>query len=234
MVRDGFLYAFGLLLLGTLAWYLGGPVWAIPELLLAGFVLYFFRDPNRFPPPGAWVVSPADGRVVEVRETSLDGQRVWKISVFLSIFDVHVNRSPFAGVIRSVRYTPGQFLAAYHSEASVVNEQNTVAVEGDAGGELFTVTFKQIAGLVARRIVFRKKVGDRVELGERVGMIKFGSRVDLFLPLDLVPKVQVGEHVHAGTSVMAALRKTSADAKRRPAGTEHETAGLRSEMGVGR
>jgi len=225
MVLDGFLYASGLLLLGALAWFLGGPVWAIPELLLAAFVLYFFRDPNRVAPPGALVVSPADGKVVTVRETSLDGQRVWQISVFLNIFNVHVNRSPIAGVIRSVQYTPGKFLAAYHEEASAENEQNTVAVEGEIDGRHFTVKFKQIAGLIARRIVFNKKVGDRVELGERVGLIKFGSRVDLFLPIDIVPKVAVGDHVQAGTSVMAALQDRSAEAGRPSAGIDYAATG---------
>ncbi len=199
MILDGFLYASALALLGILAAALGRPAWAVPEFLLAGFVLYFFRDPERVPPAGEGVVSPADGRVVDLREMELEGRPVWKISIFLSLFDVHVNRSPIAGVIREIQYAPGRFLIASRPEASLENEQNTVVVEG----ERFTITFKQIAGILARRIVFKKKVGDRVECGERVGLIKFGSRVDLFLPLELLPKVAVGDHVRGGASVLA-------------------------------
>lgn len=205
MVIDGFLYAFPLVLVGALATVFGSPAWGVPEFFLAAFVLYFFRDPERVPPAGAWVVSPADGRVLEVRQIEMEGQTVWKIGIFLSIFDVHVNRSPIAGVIRDVRYTPGKFLMAYRPEASVENEQNTVTIDG----ERFTVTFKQIAGVLARRIVFRKKAGDRVECGERVGLIKFGSRVDIFLPLDLQPSVSVGDHVRGGDSVLASPAKAT-------------------------
>lgn len=215
MVRDGFLYAGAFVLIAAVATALGGPLWAIPELLLAAFVLYFFRDPERTPPGGELVVSPADGRVVEMREAELDGQRLWKVSIFLSIFDVHVNRSPIAGVIRSIQYTPGKFFVASRPKASIQNEQNTVTVEG----RQFTVIFKQIAGLIARRIVFNKKVGDRVECGERVGLIKFGSRVDVFFPLDLLPKVAVGDRVQGGASVLGCLRTQDL---RRPAGVSRE------------
>lgn len=201
MVRDGFLYAGGLVLVGSVATALGRASWAIPELVLAAFVLYFFRDPDRSAPSGEVIVSPADGRVVEMRQTELHGRRLWKVSIFLSIFDVHVNRSPIAGVIRNVQYSPGKFLVASRARASVQNEQNTVTIEG----ENFTVIFKQIAGLIARRIVFNKKVGERVECGERVGLIKFGSRVDVFLPPDLRPKVAVGDRVQAGVSVLGCL-----------------------------
>src|SRR3972149_6890563 len=124
MVLDGFLYASALVLVGVLAAVVGGLGWAIPEFLLAGFALYFFRDPERVPPAGAWVVSPADGRVVELREIEMEGQKVRKISIFLSLLDVHVIRSPITGVIRNVRYTPGRFLIATRPEASLENEQN--------------------------------------------------------------------------------------------------------------
>ena len=221
MVLDGFLYAFALGIMGILAAVLGGPAWAVPEFLLAAFVLYFFRDPERVPPAGAWVVSPADGHVVELREIEMEGQRVWKISIFLSLLDVHVIRSPIAGMIRKVRYTPGRFLIASRPEASVENEQNTVTIEG----ERFTVTFKQIAGVLARRIVFRKKVGDRVECGERVGLIKFGSRADIFLPLDLLPQVAIGEQVRGGASVLASPRDVPTKAPEQLGGMNCEATG---------
>ena len=199
MVLDGFLYGSALLVVGALAFFLGGPLWALPELLLAGFVLYFFRDPNRVAPAGAEIISPADGKVVDVSKNEFEGLPVWKLSIFLSIFDVHVNRSPISGVIGKIHYTPGKFLPAYRPESSVENEQNTVWVDG----ERYSVAFKQIAGLIARRIVFNKKVGDHVACGERVGLIKFGSRVDLFLPLELQPSVKVGDRVRAGATVVA-------------------------------
>ncbi|HLA40411.1 MAG TPA: phosphatidylserine decarboxylase [Candidatus Glassbacteria bacterium] len=199
MVRDGIVYAAALVLLGAVAASLGGLWWAIPEGLLALFVLYFFRDPKRIVPPGALVVSPADGRVVDRRLVRQDGQDFWKVSIFLSLFDVHVNRAPISGVIRSVSYQPGRFRIASRPEASVENEQNTVMMEGEG----LAVTFKQIAGLLARRIVFRKKIGDQAEIGERVGLIKFGSRVDIFLPADLPPQVQMGERVRGGLSILA-------------------------------
>ena len=178
---------------------MAGPAWAIPELLLATFVLYFFRDPERTVPDEDVVVSPADGRVVDLRQVELDGRKMWRISIFLSLFNVHVNRSPIAGVIRDVCYTPGRFFVASRPEASAENEQNTVTVEG----EHFTVTFKQIAGILARRIVFWKKPGDQVLCGERVGLIKFGSRVDLFLPIEIPPSVAVGDRVKGGVSILA-------------------------------
>jgi phosphatidylserine decarboxylase len=200
MVLDGILYGAALLLMGAGAAYLGGIGWAAPLWALAAFVLYFFRDPDRIVPAGAGVVSPADGRVVDLRQTEIDGRPVWKISIFLNIFNVHVNRSPIAGVIRNIQYRPGRFRIASRPEASLENEQNTVTIEQDGA---ITVVFKQIAGAVARRIVFNKKVGDRVERGERVGLIKFGSRVDLFLPLDYAPAIAVGDRVQGGSSWIA-------------------------------
>lgn len=199
MVRDGIIYAAILALLSFLAGSLGGWAWAAPEWVLAAFVLYFFRDPERAIPAAEGVVSPADGRIVELRQIEREGQRFWKISIFLSLFDVHVNRAPITGTVRSISYQPGRFLIASRPEASLQNEQNTITIEG----ERHRVTFKQIAGLLARRIVFRKKVGERVERGERVGLIKFGSRVDLFLPLELAPAVKVGDRVKAGSSMVA-------------------------------
>jgi len=199
MVRDGLWYAAALAFLGAFAAFWGGIGWGAPAWGLAAFVLYFFRDPERVIPVGEGVVSPADGRVVDLRQVERDGRSVWKISIFLSIFDVHVNRAPISGVIRDQFYRPGRFRVASQPEASVENEQNTVTIEGERN----TVVLKQIAGAIARRIVFDKKVGDRVARGERVGLIKFGSRVDLFLPVEYSPRIALGERVKAGSSVVA-------------------------------
>ncbi|MCZ6492258.1 MAG: phosphatidylserine decarboxylase family protein [Acidobacteria bacterium] len=220
MIRDGFLYAIALGFLGAFAAAVAGPAWAIPGLLLAAFVLYFFRDPERTVPDEEAIVSPADGRVVDLRQVELDGRNVWRISIFLSLFNVHVNRSPIAGVIRNVCYTPGKFFIASRPEASAENEQNTVTVEG----KHFTVTFKQIAGTLARRIVFWKKPGDQVACGERVGLIKFGSRVDLFLPIEIPPSVAVGDRVKGGVSILARPgNRFAGDAK--PASADKGVAG---------
>jgi phosphatidylserine decarboxylase len=169
----------------------------IPLYLLAAFCLYFFRDPERRIPQGPHAVSPADGKVVAVKREGADRQR---ISIFLNVFDVHVNRTPIGGRIIGVNYKPGQFLVASREEASDANEQNTVTVEADDGTRL---TFKQIAGIVARRIVFNKKVGDRVAMGDRIGHIQFGSRMDVLLGLDWEVVVKEGERVSAGSSIIA-------------------------------
>ena len=199
MVLDGILYAAALTLLGAGAAALGGIAWAVPAWALAAFVLYFFRDPERVIPAGPGIVSPADGRIVELRQMEVEGEPRWKISIFLSVFDVHVNRAPISGTICKQTYRPGRFRIASRPEASVENEQNTVTI----AGENENVIFKQIAGAVARRIVFRKRVGERIERGERVGLIKFGSRVDLFIPLDFSPQVALGDRVRAGSSWIA-------------------------------
>jgi phosphatidylserine decarboxylase len=200
VVRDGIRYAVALTLLSALAAYLGGVGWAAPFWALALFVLYFFRDPERVIPAGEGVVSPADGRVVDVRQQDAGGQNYWKLSIFLSIFDVHVNRAPVDGVVRDVRYTKGRFRVASLPAASIENEQNTVTIAGGRGD----VVLKQIAGAIARRIVFTKKIGEPVRRGERVGLIKFGSRVDLLLPLYYTPTVAVGDHVRGGSMIIAA------------------------------
>src|SRR6266496_202054 len=173
MVAYGFYYGSALVAAGLIVTWLVGWPWAVPFYILAAFCLYFFRDPERVAPAGPVAVSPADGKVVAVRPQSPESTR---ISIFLNIFDVHVNRSPIAGAIREVRYQPGHFLVASREEASSQNEQNTLTVDGNGT----TVVFKQIAGLIARRIVCWKKPGQRVASGERIGLIKFGSRVDVF------------------------------------------------------
>lgn len=199
MVRDGIYYGIGLAAGGLIVSFLASPWYAIPLYLLAAFCLYFFRDPDRPIPAGPVVVSPADGKVVAIRP---DGSEARRISIFLNIFDVHVNRSPIAGRISEVRYQPGQFLAANRELASARNEQNRVTVEdGDTA-----VTFSQIAGLIARRIVFYKRAGEAVNKGERVGLIKFGSRVDVFLGPEWELTVREGERVSAGSSILAKRR----------------------------
>ena len=163
------------------------------------FSAFFFRDPERLVPSGpGLLVSPADGKVVQVLGAPA-GHAGTRISIFLSIFDVHVNRAPIGGRIAKVEYNPGQFLPAFDDKASARNEQNTVTVED---GET-RVVFKQIAGLIARRIVFRKGVGDPVGRGERVGLIRFGSRVDVFVPPGFEIRVREGDRVQGGTSILA-------------------------------
>ena len=204
MVRDGYIYGLSLLTVAALvAWATGNWAWGTAPVLLAAFFLWFFRDPPRMVPAGdGLIVSPGDGLVTEtVTIATPEGQRQ-RVSIFLSVFDVHVNRSPVGGVLSSVRYQKGQYLNAMNPASADHNEQNVVTVLGADGIE---VTFKQIAGLLARRIVFIPKMGDRVERGQRVGLIKFGSRVDVLLPAEAVLLVKVGERVKGGESVLAAM-----------------------------
>jgi len=182
---------------------LAGNVLLVGRLLLpggGGAGPEFFRDPEREIPtdPDA-IISPADGRVVEIRDQDFEGRPVRRVSIFMSPLDVHVNRSPIAGTIRAVSYHPGSFRIASETRASVENEQNVFTVVGDQG----TVVVKQIAGAVARRIVFWKKGGDAVARGERVGLIKFGSRVDVLMEPGIELRVKVGDRVWAGTSILA-------------------------------
>jgi phosphatidylserine decarboxylase len=202
MVRDGYFYGVGCVLAaGVIAWLAAWP-YAIPVLLLGTFCLWFFRDPDRqiATVPGA-VVSPGDGKVTDVSLVTASGSPRNRISIFLSVFDVHVNRSPIAGVIRDVRYQRGKFLNAMGANSAEENEQNIVTVEGEGR----TVIFKQIAGLIARRIVFDRKVGDTVARGERIGLIKFGSRVDVLFDRDAAIQVKLGDHVRGGATVLAVL-----------------------------
>ena len=202
MVPDGYYYALSLVGGATLLGWLVGTFWALPALVLAAFFLWFFRDPEREIPdtPGA-VVSPADGKVTGIWPVTENGVRQTRISIFLNVFDVHVNRSPTAGIIREVCYQTGKFGNAMKLTSAEHNEQNIVEVEGEGR----RVTFKQIAGLLARRIVFTKKTGDRVERGERVGLIKFGSRVDVFLDHSASLQVKIGDRVKGGSSVLAII-----------------------------
>jgi phosphatidylserine decarboxylase len=202
MVRDGYFYAVPLVVAGLLLGWLTRPAWGILPIVPALFFLWFFRDPERvIPKQEGAVVSPADGRVTDVAPVVSGNQRGVRISIFLSVFDVHVNRSPIAGTIRDVRYQRGKFLDARSKLCADQNEQNIVAVEGEGK----TVVFKQIAGLLARRIVFHPKVGDRVERGQRIGLIKFGSRVDVVLDANASLQVRTGDRVRGGASILAFL-----------------------------
>jgi phosphatidylserine decarboxylase len=203
MVRDGYFYALGLIAAAILVGWFARPAWALLPLLLAVFFLWFFRDPERAIPQNAGaVVSPADGKVTDVSFVTVAGEKQTRISIFLSVFDVHVNRSPIAGTVSEVRYQRGKFLNAMNQASAEENEQNIVRVESDGQ----TVVFKQIAGLLARRIVFHPKVGDRLERGQRVGLIKFGSRTDLLLNSNANLQVKVGDRVRGGESVLAYLQ----------------------------
>jgi len=222
MVTDGYYYGVCFLVAAILLAWLAGPAWAIPALVLAAFFLWFFRDPERaIPNDAATVVSPADGKVTDISPFTIDGVQHSRISIFLSVFDVHVNRSPIAGVIRDARYQKGKFLNAMNPASAEQNEQNIVTVEGEGQ----TVVFKQIAGLLARRIVFNKKVGDRVERGERIGLIKFGSRVDVILPASACLQIKLGDRVKGAASVLAHLPPASGQLA--ASGAEHAPQGVR-------
>ena len=196
IVRDGIIYAVALAGTGILVGWLLGAWFSVPLWILAAFCLYFFRDPERPIPAGPVAVSPADGKVVAVKAEDPGTNR---ISIFLNIFDVHVNRTPIGGTISAVQYQPGCFYVASREECSTRNEQNIVTVEGDGT----RVVFKQIAGLIARRIVFRKRPGDKVRTGERIGLIKFGSRMDVLFGPEWEITVRPGMRVSAGSSVIA-------------------------------
>jgi len=211
MVRDGFFYAFGLGVVSVVLWYLNMPaaLVALP-LVLAAFFLWFFRDPNRKIPqlPGQ-IVSPGDGVVTEAEwiET-VSGSRL-RLSIFLNVFDVHVNRAPVAGVVKVSDFRKGGFMNAMNPESVLYNEQTLITI--DAGG--YEVGIKQIAGLLARRIVCNVKVGDRLERGQRIGLIKFGSRVDVLMPAAANLKVKTGSRVKGGSTVLAVLPELPVQAK---------------------
>lgn len=180
-------------------WYVAAPL-----LLVALFMAYFFRDPHRAAPADeTLVLAPADGRVTRVSPLDQsDPRSPTVVSIFLSVFDVHVNRSPIAGEVTDVTYTKGRFMIATRNEASLVNEQNSLTIRGPR----VTVVCKQIAGVLARRIVCWKRAGDSLALGERFGLIKFSSRTDLILPAEIEVTTQVGERVRGGITVVGRLR----------------------------
>jgi phosphatidylserine decarboxylase len=225
MVRDGYYYAVGsLLAAGLIAW-LAAPPWAVIPLAFGAFCAWFFRDPERqIPAAEGAIVSPGDGRVTDIVSVEVDGQPRTRISIFLSVFDVHVNRSPIGGIIRDVQYRKGLFKNAMGGACADFNEQNIVTVDDDRQ----TLVFKQIAGLIARRIVFTKRVGDPVARGERIGMIKFGSRCDVIFDPAAAVQVKIGQHVAGGASILALAPVTA------PARPEVDGKGAEREKGVSR
>ncbi len=208
MVRDGYIYALSLLAVAAaLMWLTGAWGWSIAPVLLAVFFLWFFRDPHRTIPAGkGLIVSPGDGLVTETASfTTAEGMQQ-RISIFLSVFDVHVNRAPIGGTVSRVHYQKGQYLNAMNPASAERNEQSVITLRGEGADAGFEITFKQIAGLLARRIVCRCTEGQIVERGQRVGLIKFGSRVDVLLPANAELQVKVGDRVKGGASVLAAVR----------------------------
>jgi phosphatidylserine decarboxylase len=200
MVKEGYYFGLPLLLIGGAAFFWHWRIAAYLLLFLALFVFSFFRDPDRVIPsePGA-IVSPGDGRVVVVQDEDYAGKPGKRVSIFLAVWNVHVNRSPAAGRITKMEYRPGKFVAAMRANASAENEQNVFTLSTDAGDLLF----KQIAGLIARRVVSWKKAGDTVARGERIGLVRFGSRVDLWVPRQAEILVKVGQNVKGGSSILA-------------------------------
>jgi phosphatidylserine decarboxylase len=222
MVRDGIYYALGMLLVAAaIGWLTQSLFLTLIPVLLAVFFLWFFRDPERAIPSGVGlVVSPADGKVTDVSATQLNGTPCTRISIFLNVFDVHVNRSPISGVIKSAVYQKGKFGNAMDAASADDNEQNIVTVEGEG----MTVVFKQIAGLLARRIVFNHKPGETIVRGQRVGLIKFGSRTDVIFPQPAAISVKLGDRVKGGSSVLAQNMVTKNDPQK-PSGGARENAG---------
>jgi phosphatidylserine decarboxylase len=220
MVKEGYYFGVPPLLLAVACYLAHWTAAAVVLLLLALFCLAFFRDPERVIPVDAGaIVSPADGRVVVVTAEAHAGRPGTRISIFLAIWNVHVNRSPAAGTITNFEYQPGRFLAAMRAEASAQNEQNIFTLAAadpanEAGGSAQKaatqeIVFKQIAGYVARRVVAWKKPGDTVARGERIGLVRFGSRADVWLPLGSRVLVKPGEHVAGGSSILGFLPGTS-------------------------
>ncbi len=205
MVRDGYRFAIPLLIISFGFVYLQLPVLALSVGLITAFVCWFFRNPAREVPQGSGlIVSPADGKVVKILEVEAqDGRQAAarQISIFMNIFDVHVNRAPIAGTLERLEYRRGRFRAAYEDEASRVNEQNIIAIHGQGT----TVLMKQIAGLIARRVVCWKTPGDTLERGEAIGLIRFGSRVDLVVPIGARILVCEGDRVKGGSSIIGKL-----------------------------
>jgi len=202
MLIYGYQYAGALVAGGAVLTWLAGWPYGVPFYILALFCLNFFRDPDREVPAGPVAVSPADGKVTLVKEGPGGSHR---LSIFLNVFDVHVNRTPIPGKLTCINYKKGEFLAANRASSSEQNEQNVMTVEGTVGGRRTQITFSQIAGLIARRIICYKKTGDVVGPAERVGLIKFGSRVDVFLGPEWEVAVRPGERVSAGSSVIARM-----------------------------
>jgi phosphatidylserine decarboxylase len=204
IAKEGWPYLALVGVVTLLVHYLGGIAWSWPFWIVFIFVLQFFRDPQRIPARGRdLVLSPADGRivVVEITNDPYADREALKISVFMNVFNVHSNRSSVNGLVKEVQYFPGKFVNADLDKASTENERNAVVI--DANGQ--TVTLVQVAGLIARRILCYIHAGDRLKAGERYGFIRFGSRVDIYLPLTAEPLVSVGDKVFATNTALARL-----------------------------
>ena len=205
--RAGWPFVLGALILAIAVGFWFGRAWSVPFLILAAFFLFFFRDPERHPPGDAnLVLSPADARVMVAGDVPWGGapKGDWKIiSMFLSPMDVHVNRTPVAGTVTHVEYHPGKFLPAYKTEAGELNEWTEVWFDRPGG----PIVVRQIVGVLARRIVCRVKEGDQVSAGQRFGVMKFGSRIDLFLPRSATILVKAGDKVVGGETTLATLAK---------------------------
>lgn len=202
IAREGWPYV-GATLAAAIAVTLFGGAWSIPFWIIAVFVLQFFRDPpRRVPTDAGIVISPADGRIVVVEKTQdpYANREALKISVFMNVFNVHSNRAPVDGRIETVQYFPGKFVNADLDKASTENERNALVITANSGQ---TVTCVQVAGLIARRILCYVKPGEELKRGQRYGFIRFGSRVDIYLPTSAIPAVTVGEKVSATTTVLA-------------------------------
>jgi phosphatidylserine decarboxylase len=200
MVKDAYKFAVPPIVAGVACLFLGWKLLAAILILLGGFIFYFFRDPERMiPADPAAIVSPADGKVVDIASEEFDSRSGTRISIFLSIWNVHVQRAPVAGRIAEVTYRPGRFYGAYRARASGENEQNVIYMDTPHG----ILVFKQIAGAIARRVLCWKRKGEMVARGERVGLIRFGSRVDIWLPLEVEVTVRRGQMVKGGESILA-------------------------------
>jgi phosphatidylserine decarboxylase len=222
MVRDGIYYALGMAVVAAaIGWLTHSYTLVSLPLLLGAFFLWFFRDPERAIPTGdGLVVSPADGKVTDVSSIQLNGVPFTRVSIFLNVFDVHVNRSPITGVIKSAVYKKGHFGNAMTASSADDNEQNIVTMEGEG----MTVVFKQIAGLLARRIVFNHKPEEKLLRGQRVGLIKFGSRTDVIFPQPAEIAVKLGDRVQGGSSILA---KVTASPKSSPSPERENTGAFR-------
>lgn len=200
MVKDAYKFAVPPIVVGVACLFFGWRIPAAVLTLLGGFIFYFFRDPERtIPADLALIVSPADGKVMEIVSEVLDSRSGSRISIFLSIWNVHVQRAPVAGRIADIAYRPGHFYGAYRARASAENEQNVIYIDTPHG----VLVFKQIAGAVARRVLCWKRKGEMVARGERVGLIRFGSRVDIWLPIETEIIVRRGQMVKGGESILA-------------------------------
>jgi phosphatidylserine decarboxylase len=223
MVKEGYYFGLPPLALGGVSYLLHWNAAAAVLVFLALFIFSFFRDPERvIPAESGAVVSPGDGRVVVVTEEENAGRPGKRVSIFLAVWNVHVNRAPATGTITKLEYRPGKFLAAMRERASVENEQNVFTLSTDTG----EMVFRQIAGLIARRVVAWKKEGEKVARGERIGLVRFGSRVDVWVPKEAEILVKVGDNVKGGSSVLAQWPTKRAVAKLDAVGAAEADANL--------